>query len=108
MQFVVVVMTEKKYSEKYIQEKIGLELPVVFDQTVAERCGVYSTPQAAILDKDQKLYYRGNYNSSRYCTEEKTAYAKIALAGLLNSESLPVMTAQAVKAYGCSLPVCKN
>lgn len=106
--FAVVVMTDKKYSEEYIQEKIGLNVPVYFDKTIADRCGVYSTPQAAIIDVDQKLFYRGNYNSSRYCSDEKTAYAKNALAGLLASKSLPELDAKALTAYGCTIPVCKN
>lgn len=106
--FAVIVLTDKKYSEKYIQDKIGLDLPVFFDQSIANRCGVYSTPQAAILDKNQKLFYRGNYNSSRYCTDEKTAYAKIALDGLLSSQTLPDIDQKALTAYGCTLPVCKN
>lgn len=106
--FAVVVMTDKKYSQQYIQDKIGLNVPVYFDKTIADRCGVYSTPQAAIIDNDQKLYYRGNYNSSRYCSDEKTAYAKIALAGLLESKSLPELDAKALTAYGCTIPVCKN
>lgn len=106
--FVVVVMTDKKYSKKYIQDKIGLELPVFFDPSIANQCGVYSTPQATILDKDQQLFYRGNYNSSRYCTDEKSAYAKIALDGLLNSNTLPDVDQKALTAYGCTLPLCKN
>ncbi|NIJ55456.1 DUF6436 domain-containing protein [Dyadobacter arcticus] len=106
--FVVVVLSDKAYSADEIQDKLGLKIPVVFDESIATRCGVYSTPQAALIDKDQKLYYRGNYNASRYCTEEKTAYAKIALNGLLKSQSLPTLTAQALKSYGCTMPVCKN
>ena len=106
--FVVVVLSDKIYSETQIQDKIGLEIPVFFDQTLAAQCGVYSTPQAAILDQNQQLFYRGNYNASRYCTEEKTAYAKIALDNMLQSKALPVLTAQALKSYGCTMPVCKN
>ncbi|MCF2505171.1 redoxin domain-containing protein [Dyadobacter sp. CY107] len=106
--FVIVVLSDKIYSQEDIQEKIGLKIPVIFDQSLATQCGVYSTPQAAIIDNNRQLYYRGNYNSSRYCTAEKTAYAKIALDGLLKSQALPVMTAQALKSYGCMMPVCKN
>ena len=106
--FVVVVLSDEKYSVEYIQDKIGLDIPVIFDQTVAEQCGVYSTPQAAIIGTDEKLYYRGNYNASRYCTEEKTAYAKIAIDGLLSSQALQVVNVQAMKSYGCTIPLCKN
>ncbi|TLV04011.1 redoxin domain-containing protein [Dyadobacter luticola] len=106
--FRVVVLTDKKYTVEYIQDKIGLEIPVSFDQSVANTVGVYSTPQAALIDQSQKLYYRGNYNASRYCTEEKSAYARIALAGLLKDQSLPMLSARAMKSYGCTIPVCKN
>jgi hypothetical protein len=102
------VLSDKSYSVEKIQDKIGLDIPVIFDQSLADRCGVYSTPQAVLVDNSQKLYYRGNYNATRYCTEEKTAYAKMALDGLLNSQSLPVLSARALKSYGCTIPVCKN
>jgi hypothetical protein len=108
VQFVVVVLSDKSYSVEKIQDKIGLDIPVIFDQSLADRCGVYSTPQAVLVDNSQRLYYRGNYNATRYCTDEKTAYAKMALEGLLKSQTLPVLTAQALKSYGCTLPVCKN
>ncbi|MHA4741229.1 TlpA family protein disulfide reductase [Dyadobacter sp. MSC1_007] len=108
VRFVVVVLSDKSYSVEKIQDKIGLDIPVIFDQSLADRCGVYSTPQAVLVDNSQKLYYRGNYNATRYCTEEKTAYAKMALDGLLNSQSLPVLSARALKSYGCTIPVCKN
>ncbi|CAG5068125.1 hypothetical protein DYBT9623_00854 [Dyadobacter sp. CECT 9623] len=108
VQFTVVVLSDKKYSVEQIQDKIGLDIPVSFDQSLATRCGVYSTPQAALIDQEQQLYYRGNYNASRYCTDEKTAYAKIALDGLLKSESLPTLGTQALTSYGCSMPICKN
>jgi len=108
VQFVVVVLSDETHTVDYIQDKIGLKIPVIFDQTVAEQCGVYATPQAAIIGRDQRLYYRGNYNASRYCTEEKTAYARIAIEGLLKSQSLPVANVLAMKSYGCTIPLCKN
>lgn len=106
--FAVVVMSDKKYSPEAIRDKIGVDIPVLYDSSIAEKCGVYSTPQAAILDTRQGLYYRGNYNASRYCTDEKTSYAKIALAGLLDGPSVTVYDDLAFKSYGCTLPICKN
>jgi hypothetical protein len=106
--FVVVVLSDKKYSAADIQDKLGLAIPIVFDASIATQCGVYSTPQAALIDDQQKLYYRGNYNASRYCSDEKTAYAKIAIQELLQSQPLPMLSANALKSYGCTLPVCKN
>lgn len=106
--FMVVVMSAKKFRPDEIQNKFDLDIPVLFDQALATSCGVYSTPQAVILDKGHHLYYRGNYNSSRYCTDEKTSYAKIALTGLLKEQRRLAFSAAALRAYGCSLPGCKN
>lgn len=106
--FAVVVLSEKRFTAAQIREKLGVSVPVLFDSTLAARCGVYSTPQAAIIHPDQRLFYRGNYNAARYCTDEKTAYAKIALTTLLENRKRPVFTADALQAYGCSFPVCKN
>jgi len=104
--FVIVVMNNKLYTAKAIQDKFDLDLPVLFDSSIAASCGVYSTPQAVLLDADHKLYYRGNYNSSRYCTDEKTSYAKIAIAGLLHDHQKIIFNQLALRAYGCQLPNC--
>jgi hypothetical protein len=106
--FVVVVMSDKKYSVKAVQERLGLNLPVMFDTSIAKRCGVYSTPQAVLVNSKSKIFYRGNYNKSRYCTDENTNYAKIALVGLLGNMPTMAFDEQALKSYGCSLPYCKK
>ncbi|SMD06505.1 DUF6436 domain-containing protein [Pedobacter nyackensis] len=104
--FSVVVMTTKNYTIEEIQKKFDLNIPVLFDSAIATSCGVYSTPQAVLLDNDHKLYYRGNYNKSRYCTEEKTNYAKMAITGLLNDHATIAFNKSALQAYGCQLPNC--
>ena len=106
--FAIVVMSSKKYSEKAIQEKYGLTIPVFFDSSLAASCGVYSTPQAVILQNNGRLYYRGNYNRNRYCTEQKSNYAQLALQSLLQQKRLPVTEATAFIPYGCQLPTCKK
>jgi thioredoxin-related protein len=106
--FVVVVINNNRYTASAIQDKIGLKIPVMFDQSMAKSCGVYSTPQAVLIDKDHKLYYRGNYNRSRYCTDERTNYAKMAIAGLLNDNMKLKFDQLALRSYGCSLPDCKK
>jgi len=108
VKFVIIVMNNKFYTAKQIQDKFDLDVPVLFDASIAVSCGVYSTPQAVLLDAGHKLYYRGNYNSSRYCTDEKTSFAKIAIAGLLNNHARLVFNPLALRAYGCSLPNCKR
>lgn len=104
--FVIVVLNNSHYTAGQIQGKFGLNLPVLFDASLAKACGVYSTPQAALLDNNHNLYYRGNYNRSRYCTDEKTSYAKFALEGLLHEHRQLSFDPMALRAYGCSLPDC--
>ena len=105
--FAVVVLSKTNdYTEEEIQDKFGLDIPVSFDPAIADMCGVYATPQAVILDANQNLYYRGNYNKSRYCTDKETNYARMAIDSLLTNDRYPVFSASALKAYGCTLPVC--
>lgn len=105
--FVIVLMTENAYSPAEIQQRFNIHIPVISDASMAAACGIYSTPQAVILEADNRLYYKGNYNRTRYCTDEKTSYAKIALDGLLNNNDVH-FSPLALKAYGCTLPNCKN
>jgi hypothetical protein len=104
--FAIVVLSDKNYTAEEIQNKFNLKIPVHFDKSIATSCGVYSTPQAVILDSENKLYYRGNYNKSRYCTEKNSSYAKIALDSLINNLRYPEFNSLALTAYGCQLPNC--
>ena len=105
--FAVVVMSDKHYTARQIQNKFDLNIPVSFDTSIAVLCGVYSTPQAVIINTDQKLYYRGNYNRNRYCTDKKSNYAQQALDSLLHNNTA-IFSQFALKAYGCQLPVCSK
>ncbi len=71
---------------------------------LAEALGVYSTPQAAIVGPDLRLYWRGNYNRTRYCVEPNSEYARIALEAALAGRSAPQFDSRATLAYGCELP----
>jgi hypothetical protein len=108
--FAIVVMSPKKYTAEQLQEKFGLPYPitVLADSAVAAACGVYSTPQAVLLDANRHLFYRGNYNSSRYCTDEKTSFASQALDGVLHHDYSLTFGPMALKAYGCQLPSCRQ
>jgi hypothetical protein len=106
--FGIVVLTAKEYTASQIQDKFGIRIRVCFDSSIAAACGVYSTPQAVIITADHKLYYRGNYNKSRYCTDKSSNYAQIALDGLLQGSTNTVFDRFALTAYGCSLPDCKK
>jgi thiol-disulfide isomerase/thioredoxin len=104
--FAIVVLNNQTYTAKEIQEKFDVGLPVSFDSTIAAACGVYSTPQAVLLDAGHHLYYRGNYNKNRYCTDPRSNYAQMAIDSLFGNIPRPVFTSLALKAYGCQLPVC--
>lgn len=106
--FSIVVMHNKEnYTKADLRERFGLDdIPVYFDKAIADSCGVYSTPQAALIDHEGKLFYRGNYNKSRYCTDKKTFYAKMAIDSLLSGKRNSITEVAALTSYGCSLPVC--
>jgi hypothetical protein len=104
--FAIVAMTPgEEYSEEDIQDRFDLQLPISFDTTLAKDCGVYSTPQAVIIEKN-KLFFRGNYNKSRYCTDPETNYAQMAIDSLLLHKNNLPFGPLAYKAYGCELPKC--
>jgi hypothetical protein len=104
--FAIVVVNNQAYTAKEIRHKFDLDVPVSFDSSLAAACGVYSTPQAVLLDGNHCLYYRGNYNKSRYCTDARSNYAQMAIDSLFGSVSRPVFGAYALRAYGCQLPAC--
>jgi hypothetical protein len=87
-------------------QSMHLSMPVLYDHAddASTALGVYGTPQAAILDDSGRLYYRGNYNRSRYCNEESSEYARIALNALVEGRSLPALPPDATVTYGCPLP----
>jgi hypothetical protein len=106
IQFVIVPMTRKTGNASDILKKFDLDIPVIFDTALATTCGIYSTPQAVLLDTSHQLFFRGNYNRSRYCTDEKTAYARMAINKLLHHNAAIIFDQFALKAYGCQLPKC--
>ena len=106
--FALVVMTDRVFTPNEVRKRFDLPdgVPVFQDSLIAAACGVYSTPQAVIVDSSDQLYYRGNYNRSRYCTDDKSSYARLALEDLLHHNLHPVFDPMALKAYGCTLPTC--
>jgi hypothetical protein len=103
--FAIVVINNDKYTTEELQNKFNVKIPVLFDKSIAAACGVYSTPQAVIIDNNHSLYYRGNYNRARYCIDTKSNYAQQALDSLLHHHSI-IFNQFALKAYGCQLPQC--
>lgn len=103
---IVVLNKQKDFTIEEIQKKFDAKIPVYFDDNIAKNCGVFSTPQAVLLDGSRKLYYRGNYNKTRYCTNADSNYAQMAIDALLKQTKSPSFDALALRAYGCSLPKC--
>jgi len=88
-------------------QKILVEGIPVFHDTAgswSRAAGVYSSPQAVILDREGELYYRGNYNKARFCTLPGTNYAEISLNLLLRGSEAPIWDFYATRSFGCQLP----
>lgn len=91
------------------QREFGDEKILVDENNeIARACGVYATPQAVIIDHAGKLYYRGNYNRSRYCTAKASNFAELSLVALLNRQPSPVFGLMATQAYGCEWGETEN
>ncbi|MDX1957577.1 MAG: redoxin domain-containing protein [Leptospiraceae bacterium] len=108
--FIFVLETKSKNGMIKFKEKfdLGLEFLLDPDGSIAKSFGVYSTPQAVLLSSDSKIYYRGNYNSSRYCNLRKSQYARIAIEELLKENELASLPQDAKTPYGCELPSNKS
>lgn len=106
--FYAVVFNDSEYEMPPIDfaEKYDVPIPTRTDKDdqIAAACGVYATPQAAIITPDGRLFYRGNYNLSRYCTDRSTNFAEQALGALLDGKNPPDFGKNATRAYGCELP----
>lgn len=87
-------------------ESLQIGIPGTADPEgkIAAALGVYATPQAVIVDRNGRLFYRGNYNLNRYCTNRQTEFVRIGLEAALANEQPLAVTAAASVAYGCPLP----
>ena len=104
--YVVLPGVNSQQAAARFQEQYDLSLPVLIDhdERLATACGVYSTPQAVVIDAQSRLYYRGNYNRARYCTAKSTSYAELAIKALERGAPPPIFAELATQAYGCELP----
>lgn len=82
---------------------LGLLQFVDADGGLAKALGVYSTPQAVLLDEQRRIRFRGNYNTSRYCSDRKTEFVRLAIEALLAGQTYEPPPAATVS-YGCELP----
>jgi hypothetical protein len=106
--FYAVVTDEAKGSsaKKMLNDDIIILLDK--DEKIAKACGVYSTPQAAILQTDKTLFFRGNYNRARYCTDKNSNYVQMALDSLMAKKDPPFFSELATTSYGCVLSKNEN
>jgi len=106
--FYAIIFNDSEYEMEFIDfsKKYDIPIPTILDKnnTIASSCGIYATPQAAIITKERKLFYKGNYNVSRYCNNRDTNFAEQALGALLEGKNPPDFGELASKAYGCELP----
>jgi peroxiredoxin len=88
--------------------EIGLSIPAIADPDgqIAHSAGVWSTPQAALIAPDSTLLFRGNYNTSRYHTERRTEFVRLALENItgVGPRNALLTSLDALVAWGCQLP----
>jgi thioredoxin-related protein len=89
------------YSNSYIPENYPIKVNIDFDGKMAKLLGVYSTPQAVLLDDNGVLIYRGNYNKSRYCTNKNTQFVALAIESALKNQNTFSLMQNAGRPYGC-------
>lgn len=107
--FYVVVQTDKKnYEADAGLKELNAVILQDSDGSIADRCGVFSTPQAVILDEQGHIIYRGNYNRARYCTSKDSWFAQQVLDARLGRATEPLLGASATIPYGCNLPSDKE
>ena len=103
VRFVAVIEGDEEAGRRLLAEVPGLVVLADPDGAIAHAVGVYSTPQAVILDAGGRLRFRGNYNESRYCADRETQWARLALEAVLAEEPAKVSASAAI-AWGCELP----
>lgn len=107
VKFVAVLQTSEDDPNKveHFKNKYDLGIKVIDDPKgkIASALGVYSTPQAVIV-KNNKVFYKGNYNKARFCLSKNTKFAEKALEALINNQTLPIFPILAEIPYGCELP----
>jgi hypothetical protein len=100
--YVVIAEKEKLTSAQYM---VGEEIPIIIDadEHLAKACGVYSTPQAALIQYNNELYFRGNYNRSRFCTDKNSNFVQMAMDSMMAGRQPPHFIELATQSYGCTL-----
>ncbi len=101
--FYVVLPEEDDISEA--REYFEGETKIIRDKNkkFAVESGVYSTPQAVIIDTDHRLYFRGNYNKARYCVDPLSNFAQMAIDSITSHAPAPNFGPLSYIAYGCGI-----
>ena len=105
--FYVVVQSKEDNAVEEFQDKYDLDIPTILDKDgmISDLCGIYSTPQAVLINTNSEIYFKGNYNKARFCTRKETRYVAMALERFINKEPLPLdLLFSQPRAYGCTLP----
>ncbi|HOS47960.1 MAG TPA: AhpC/TSA family protein [Bacteroidia bacterium] len=103
--FVVVVLSNGDLDKlEHARHVFSNDIPVMADNKLAAECGVYSSPQAVLISTDNKLFFRGNYNSNRYCTNSSSFFPELAIKSYLKGDDQALLPDNAYVAYGCSIP----
>lgn len=103
----VILQSSSEEDMKWFSKKYDLDIPILLDKegAISDRCGIYSTPQSVLLDRESRIYFKGNYNLTRYCTRKETSFAESAMDSLLQGKELPFWIVNELTVpYGCSLP----
>ncbi len=107
--FIAVVQSsdpDPKFAEKF-QRLMGVSIPthVDTDGELAKTIGIYSTPQAVIINNQNKIFFKGNYNATSYCTSRSTKFAEMAMEDILNGKQAPRFAESYIDLpYGCLIP----
>lgn len=101
--FYVVIPADEDISEA--RPYFEGETRIIQDQNkeFALATGVYATPQAVIINTQNQLYFRGNYNRARYCTDPFSNYAQMALDSLIALKPAPEFGPMSYISYGCGI-----
>jgi hypothetical protein len=97
----VIVVPNPESAKQAKLEFENCDMYVDENNLVAQAAAVYATPQAVIVDQRHTLYYKGNYNKSRYCTAQASNFAELSLVALLQRQPPPQFGLLATQAYGC-------
>jgi hypothetical protein len=100
--YAVIAKQEHLGSAQYM---VGKDITIIVDKNekLAKACGVYSTPQAVLIQQNNQLYFRGNYNRSRYCVDKNSNFAQMAMDSLMARKGPPHFIELATQSYGCSI-----